>query len=157
MTALTSMGQATSGDPIPLKPDLHKPVTDNLVNDFLFFSQRFFNSYPYDLVKLGIEHSRIVHGGHAIPLFYQKSDGIGVRSAWYQINKGERVNEPGDTNPFPQYFIVIKGSGYAKIGSDTIQLQANHAYYIPPDNDHVFWNDNKDPVELIFLAWGKGA
>jgi hypothetical protein len=45
---------------------------------------------------LSKEKSRIVHGGHAIPLFYQKTDKMGVRSAWYQINKGQQVNEPGD-------------------------------------------------------------
>jgi len=157
MTALTSMGQASSADPIPLVPNLLKPVKDNLVNDFLFFSQRFFNSTPYDLVKLGETHSRIVHGGHAIPIFYQKSDDIGVRSAWYQINKGEQVNEIGDTNPFPQYFIINSGNGFAKIGSDTISIQANQAYFIPPNSDHVFWNEKEDPLIMIFLAWGKGA
>ena len=37
MTAMTSMGQATSSDPTPLIPNLEKPITDNPLNDFLFF------------------------------------------------------------------------------------------------------------------------
>ena len=81
MTAMTSMGQATSSDPIPLIPKLEKPITDNPLNDFLFFSQRFFNLSNYDKVKLGLKHSRLIHGGNAIPIFYQKSNEFGVRSA----------------------------------------------------------------------------
>ncbi|MGB5191308.1 cupin domain-containing protein [Robiginitalea sp.] len=157
MTAMTSMGQATSSDPIPLNFDIQKAITDNATNDFLFVAQRFFNNTPYDLVKLGEEHARIVHGGLAIPIFYQRTEGIGVRSAWYQINKGEQVNEPGDTNPFPQYFIITQGEGYAKIGNDTIVVKENEAYFIPPNSDHVFWNEGEEPIVYIFLAWGKGA
>ena len=157
MTAMTSMGQATSSDPIPLNFDIQKAISDNATNDFLFIAQRFFNNTPYDLVKLGPEHARIVHGGLAIPIFYQRTDDIGVRSAWYQINKGEQVNEPGDTNPFPQYFIITQGQGYAKIGNDTIEVKKNEAYFIPPNHDHVFWNENDEPIIYIFLAWGKGA
>lgn len=157
MTAMTSMGQATSSDPIPLNFDAKKAVTDNLTNDFLFIAQRFFNKTPYDLVKLGEEHARVVHGGLAIPIFYQKTEEIGVRSAWYQINKGEQVNEPGDVNSFPQYFIVTQGQGFAKIGNDTIVVKENEAYFIPPNHDHVFWNERDEPIIYIFLAWGKGA
>ena len=157
MTALTSMGQATPSDSIPLIPKLEKPITDNLLNDFLFFSQRFFNLSNNDKVKLGLKHSRIVHGGNAIPIFYQKLNEIGVRSAWYQVKKGERVNEIGDTNPFPQYFIITGGNGFAKIGRDTISIKSDEAYYIAPENDHVFWNENDEPLTFIFIAYGKGA
>jgi mannose-6-phosphate isomerase-like protein (cupin superfamily) len=159
ITGLTSMGQATSKDKIPLIPQIHKPVenSENALNDFLFFSQRFFNSSPYDKIVLKEENSRIVHGGHAIALFYQKTNDIGVRSAWYQINKGEQVNEIGDVNSFPQYFIVTKGSGFAKIGNDTIKIKLNEAYFVAPENDHVFWNESDEPLNMIFIAWGKGA
>lgn len=127
------------------------------MNDLLFFIQRFFNSSAHDKVILREEHSRMVHGAHAIPLFYQQSDDIGVRSAWYQINKGEKINEPGDTNPFPQYFIVINGKGFAKIGLDTVSIKKNESYYVAPGQDHIFWNESEEPIELIFLAFGKGA
>lgn len=157
MTAMTSMGQANASDPIPLDYDIQNAISGNATNDFIFVAQRFFNKTPYDLVKLGEEHARIVHGGLAIPIFYQRTEDVGVRSAWYQINKGEQVNEPGDTNPFPQYFIVMQGRGYAKIGNDTIVVKKNEAYFIPPDHDHVFWNESEEPIIYIFLAWGKGA
>ena len=157
ITGFTSMGRAKMSDSTPLDFELHKPVTDIPMNDLLFFVQRFFNPSPIDKVILSKENSRIVHGGHAIPLFYQMTDEMGVRSAWYQINKGQQVNEPGDTNPFPQYFIIIKGMGFAKIGQDTLRVKENEAYYIAPGHDHVFWTDSEKPMEMIFLAWGEGA
>jgi Mannose-6-phosphate isomerase len=157
MTALTSMGQATSNDSIPLIPNLEKPIGDNLLNDFLFFSQRYFNLSRYDKVSLSINNSRLIHGGHAIPIFYKRSDEFGVRSAWYQINKGEQVNDIGDTNPFPQYFVITSGKGFAKIGKDTISISSNEAYFVAPENEHIFWNEKDEPLTLIFIAFGKGA
>jgi mannose-6-phosphate isomerase-like protein (cupin superfamily)/putative sterol carrier protein len=157
ITGFTSMGRANMSDSTPLDFEFHKPVTDNPMNDLLFFVQRFFNPSPNDKVILSKENSRIVHGGHAIPLFYQMTDQIGVRSAWYQIEKGQQVNEPGDTNPFPQYFIMIKGVGFARIGQDTLRVKENEAYYIAPGLDHIFWTDSEKPMEMIFLAWGEGA
>ncbi len=157
ITGFTSMGRANLSESTPLDFEFHKPVTDNPMNDLLFFVQRFFNPSPNDKVLLSKEKSRIVHGGHAIPLFYQKTDEMGVRSAWYQINKGQQVNEPGDTNPFTQYFIITKGMGFARIGKDTLRVKENEAYYIAPGYDHVFWTDSEKPMEMIFLAWGDGA
>lgn len=157
ITGFTSIGRENISDKTPLDVDVHKPMTSNVMNDILFFVQRFFNTSIHDKVILKEEYSRIVHGAHAIPLFYQKNDDIGVRSAWYLINKGQKINEPGDTNPFPQYFIVKKGQGYAKIGNDTLKIKENESYYVAPGLDHVFWNEMEEPIELIFLAWGKGA
>ncbi|GEM_PF-848023 len=157
ITGFTSMGRANMSDSTPLDFELHRPVTENPMNDLMFFVQRFFNPSPHDKVLLSEKNSRIVHGGHAIPLFYQKTDEIGVRSAWYQINKGQQVNEPGDTNPFPQYFIITKGMGFARIGKDTLSVRENEAYYIAPGLDHIFWTDSEKPMEMIFLAWGEGA
>lgn len=157
ITGFTSMGRANMSDSTPLDFEFHKPVTDNPMNDLMFFVQRFFNPSPNDKVILAKENARIVHGAHAIPLFYQTTDEMGVRSAWYQINRGQQVNEPGDTNPFPQYFIITKGMGFAMIGKDTLQVKENEAYYIAPGKDHVFWTNADQPMEMIFLAWGEGA
>ncbi len=157
MTGFTSVGRENMSDSTPLDGAMYRPVTNHLMNDVLFFIQRFFNSSPHDKVILKKENSRIVHGSNAIPLFYQQNDDIGVRSAWYLIEKGNRVNNPGDTNPFPQYFIITKGRGFAKIGNDTLEIKANESYYIAPGLEHIFWNESDIPIELIFLAWGKGA
>lgn len=157
ITAFTSMGRESMADSTPLDFDFHKAITKQPMNDLLFFVQHFFTTSPHDKVILGKEHSKIVHGGHAIPLFYQKSNDIGVRSAWYLVEKGQQINEIGDTNPFPQYFIIKQGQGFAKIGADTLRVKANEAYFIAPGADHVFWTESNEPMELIFLAWGEGA
>ena len=104
-------------------------------------------------ILLGEEYSRMVHGAHAIPLYYHPE----LRSAWYMVKKGERLNEPGDTNPFPQALIFISGEGVAKIGEKTIKVKADESYYIPPSSDHVVWTESDEPLVLIFLACGEGA
>ena len=73
------------------------------------------------------------------------------------VKRGQRLNEPGDTNPFPQAFVIISGAGFAKIGPDTVRVRANEAYYIPPLSDHVLWTLDDEPVVLIWMAWGEGA
>jgi len=81
----------------------------------------------------------------------------GFRSAWYQIDKGDQINNEGDTNPFPQAFVITQGQGYAKIGDISQKVSAGNAYFIPPDSDHVLWNDEETPLQLIYLAWGEKA
>lgn len=155
----TAVAQASSSDPIPLNYSFGKHVTfdSNFLNRFLFFTQRFFNRDIHDKLILNQERSRIVHGAYAIPIFYQRQNDIGVRSAWYQLNKGQRANEEGDPNPFPQYVIVITGSLNAVLANDTLVMHKGEAYLIAPNTKHSFWNNNNEPCELIWIAWGKGA
>lgn len=68
-----------------------------------------------------------------------------------------RVNEPGDTNPFPQYFVITRGRGFAKLGRDTLTVKENEAYFVATGSDHVFWTESTEPMEMLFLAWGGGA
>jgi mannose-6-phosphate isomerase-like protein (cupin superfamily) len=117
---------------------------------FLF---HFFNPSVPERILLGEEYSRLVHGGHVVALYYHPE----FRSAWYLLKKGEKLNKPGDTNPFPQAFIFIEGEGFAKIGDKTIKVKAGESYYIPPNSDHVVWTESDKPLILIFLAWGEGA
>lgn len=155
MTALTAAAKAHMSDSAPVEFRLGKGVelTPALKAKLFFFVQSFFNRSTPERILLGEERARKVHGAHAIPLFYHP----GFRSAWYLIKKGERLNEPGDTNPFPQGFIFISGEGFAKIGEETVPVRAGEAYYIPPGSDHVVWTESDQPLELIFLAWGEGA
>lgn len=155
MTALTAAGKAHVSDSAPLDFRLGEGIelTPALKAKLFVFIQSFFNRSTPERIPLGEERARMVHGAHAIPLFYHP----GFRSAWYLVKKGERLNEPGDTNPFPQAFVFISGEGYAKIGDKTIPVRAGEAYYITPGSDHVVWTESDDPLELIFLAWGEGA
>jgi len=155
ITALTAAGRAHVSDSAPLDFRLGEGVelTPDLWAKLFVFIQSFFNRSKPERIPLGEEHARMVHGGHAIPLYYHP----GFRSAWYLVKKGERLNEPGDTNPFPQAFVFIKGEGYAKIGEETVPVRAGEAYYIPPGSDHVVWTESDHHLELLFLAWGEGA
>lgn len=155
MTALTAAGRANISDPAPLDFKMGAGVefTPQLYAEMLAFVQRFFHRSEPERILLGAEHSRLVHGGHAIPLYYHP----GFRSAWYLLKKGERLNEPGDTNPFSQAFVFISGEGQAKIGEEVIEVKAGESYYIPPGSDHVVWTEKDEPLILLFLAWGKGA
>ena len=155
MTALTAAAKARMSDSAPLDLRLGEGVelTPALKAKLFFFVQSFFNRSTPERIPLAEEHARKVHGALAIPLYYHP----GFRSAWYLVKRGERLNEPGDTNPFPQAFVFISGEGYAKIGEETIPVRAGEAYYIPPGSDHVVWTESDHPLELIFLAWGEGA
>jgi mannose-6-phosphate isomerase-like protein (cupin superfamily) len=155
LTALTAAGRARMSDPAPL--DIELPAgtgfTQEVQAEIYAFLQHFFNPTWPEVIPLGEEHARVVHDAHAIPLFYHP----GSRSAWYQVNPGEHVNEPGDKNTFPQAFIFIKGEGRATIGDTTLDVRAGEAVYVPPGADHIIRNESDGPLEMIFLAWGAGA
>ncbi len=155
MTAMTAGGKATGADHAPLDVKLAEGVklTPEIRTRFYTFLQHFFNPTVPERILLGEEYSRVVHGGHVVALYYHP----GFRSAWYMVKKGERLNEPKDTNPFPQAFIFIEGEGFAKIGDKTVKVKAGQSYYIPPDSDHVVWTESDKPLILIYLAWGEGA
>ena len=150
MTGLTAMGRENISDETPLNYRLgpNQKMDLTLLAQGLEFVQRFFNpTYPEE-IDLDKSKSRQVHGAWAVPMFYHP----GFRSAWYWVEKGQSLNKPGDTNPFPQAFVFISGQGYAKIGELIQEVKVNEAYYIPPHTDHIVWTEDEAPLELIFLA-----
>jgi mannose-6-phosphate isomerase-like protein (cupin superfamily) len=155
MTGLTAAGKATGSDSAPLdvRPAENLEFDPETRVRLFTFIQHFFNLSNPEKIMLGEKYSRMVHGGHAIPLYYYP----GFRSAWYMLKKGERLNEPGDTNPFPQAFVFIEGQGFAKIGDKRIEVTSGESYLVPPGSDHVVWTESDDPLVLIWLAWGEGA
>ena len=152
---LTAAGRAHIMDPAPLDFRLGAGVTltPAVYAELIAFTQRFFNTSEPRRILLGEAHARIVHGGHAVAMFYDP----GFRSAWYLLRQGERLNAPGDTNPYPQAFVFLSGEGRAKIGEHEITVRANEAYHIPPHTEHIVWNDCAEPLTLLFMAWGEGA
>jgi mannose-6-phosphate isomerase-like protein (cupin superfamily) len=153
MTAFTAAGKAHISDEAPLDFKFASDFKPENLKDAYYFLIHFFNRHEPEKISLGEKHSRVIHGAHAIPLYYYP----GFRSAWYQINKEQKMNEPGDTNPFPQAVIIIEGEGKAKIGDKKITIKANESYFIPPNSDHVFWTEKEQSLVLIWLAWGEGA
>lgn len=154
MSPLTASGRAKLSKPAPLdfQPGAGLDVLD-VYGEILDFTQRFFNQFDPERILIGEQYARSVHGGIAVALYYQP----GFRSAWYKIRKGQQLNSPGDTNPFPQAFIFISGKGSATIGNRTIDVCAGQSYFIPPNEDHIVWTEDDDGLEMLWLAWGKGT
>lgn len=155
ITGFTAIGRENLSDKTPLDFELgpNTQMNPELLNQFYRFIQHFFNPTHPEKIIMGKAHCRLVHGAWALPMFYH----TGFRSGWYQIEKGQTLNEPGDTNPFPQAFIIINGSGYAKLGENVVEVSAGEAYFIPPGSDHVVWTEKEIPLSLIYLAWGDKA
>jgi mannose-6-phosphate isomerase-like protein (cupin superfamily) len=155
MTAFTAGAKGTGADSAPLELEFHAPAErlSDPKGTMLAFIQHFFVRERPERILLGEEHSRIVHGAHSIPLYYAS----GFRSAWYKVKDGQRLNEPGDVNPFPQAFIIVSGKGRAKIGDSEISVRAGESYFIPPGADHVLWSEPGGSLEVVWLAWGEGA
>jgi mannose-6-phosphate isomerase-like protein (cupin superfamily) len=152
---LTAAGRVSLADPAPLdfRPGPKVAFSYELYKQIIWFCQRFFNRFDPEMILIGEEHSRLVHGGNAVAFFYD----AGFRSAWYSLKKGQQLNEPGDTNPFPQAFIIISGTGEAVIGKQRIKVQPNQAYYIPAGTTHTLRTEMDEPLELVWLAWGQGV
>jgi mannose-6-phosphate isomerase-like protein (cupin superfamily) len=155
LSPLTAVGRAKMSDTAPLDYALGDGVefTPQLYAQMIAFTQKFFNPHPNNKILLGEQHTRLVHGGHVVGLFYHP----GFRSAWYTLQQGEQLNGPGETNPFPQAFIFLSGEGQAKLGDQTVNVKGGEAYFIQPGTEHILRNMNKEPLILIFLAWGDKA
>ena len=155
ISPITACGRANIKDKAPLDFILPegKKLDASLYKAMILFVQRFFNPKIPEIVFFGDEFSRQVHGGNVCGLFYSP----GFRSAWYQISPNQQLNNPGETNPFPQAFIFIKGSGKVKIGENIFEVNAGQSIYIPPGTEHICWSSEHEPIELIFLAWGEKA
>jgi len=155
IAAATAIARARPGEKPPL--DLRATAAATKLGDVravsMEFLQRFFNPTRPERVVLDEAHSRIVKGVHAIPLHYAP----GMRSAWYMIKPGQRLNEPGKTNAYPQGYVFIAGQGRAKFDADTVAVRAGESYYVPPGVDHVVWSEGDEPLIVIWMAWGEGA
>jgi len=153
--AITAAAKANYLEKAPLdwRFSNNKKITPDTIARFNYLGMHFFNRNNPEKVLLDEEHSRVVHGGHVIGLYYA----TGFRSAWYMLKKGETLNQEGDTNPFHQAMIFIEGEGFAKIGDKTVKVKKGESYYIPPNTSHVVWTESDEPLVLIWLAWGKGA
>lgn len=87
------------------------------------------------------------HGAHPIPLVYWN----GLRSSWYLVKAGETLNREGETDPWPQMFIVLKGRGRAKVHDEEFEIEPKTAIYIPKDSIHQIFAE--EDVELIWISW----
>jgi mannose-6-phosphate isomerase-like protein (cupin superfamily) len=152
MTACTAAGRSGPSEVAPLQLSVapgHDPHEAR--SEIFSFLQQFFNRTTPEKVVLAEKHTRKINGAHAIPLYNSTSQ----KSTWYLLKQGERLNDTGRPSPFPQSFIFIEGEGYAKIGQETVQVKNGESYFVPPNNEHVVWNEDNRPLVMISLAWSE--
>ena len=157
LNALTAMGRARSSDPAPMDVTFtagFQPGEDFMAA-FLPLTFHFWTRGFPETVGFGPAVGREVHGATMVVLYYQK----GLRSAWGQIRKGQRVNaDPRDqVNPFPTMIIGLRGRAMAKVGGIEKVLEAGHMVFVPPGVAHEAWNPFEEPAEFILLMFGEGA
>ncbi len=71
------------------------------------FATFFFNPGKIKTSELRLDLAGDAHGARPIPLVYWK----GLRYAWYHIPAGTTLNEKEEIDPWPQTFVVFKGTG----------------------------------------------
>jgi mannose-6-phosphate isomerase-like protein (cupin superfamily) len=155
--ALTAMGRARANDPAPM--DIG--VTEGFSPDARFFetfvplSFHFWTRGWPERVQYGSTTTRILHGANATMLYYQK----GLRSAWFQIAKGQHANrDPKEqVTPFPTMVIGLRGRCEGKIGGKSITLDRQEMLFIPAGVSHEFWNPHDEPAEAVLIMFGEGA
>jgi hypothetical protein len=157
MNALTAMGRARSTDPAPMDVSFtpgFQPNEDFLAA-FLPLTFHFWTRGFPETVSFGPGAGREVHGATMVVLYYQK----GLRSAWGQIRKGQRVNaDPKDqVNPFPTMMIGLRGRAMSKVGGVEKVLEAGKMVFVPAGTAHEAWNPFDEPAEFIILMFGEGA
>ena len=157
MNALTAMGKARESDPAPMDVTFMPGFepTENFLTDCLPLTFHFWTRGFPETVSFGPSAGREVHGATMVVLYYQ----TGLRSAWGQIRKGQRVNaDPRDqVNPFPTMIIGLRGRAMAKVGGVEKTLEAGQMLFVPPGIAHEAWNPFAEPAEFIILMFGDGA
>ena len=98
-------------------------------------------------IRLLLDLAGEAHGARPIPLVYWK----GLRYAWYHVPAGSILNEGGEKDPWPQAFVILKGSGEVHILDEVLGLSPNTIYYIPRNCTHQV--HAKEDIELLWIAW----
>ncbi len=158
LAAITAMGKAKSSDYAPMDIGVMKGFTPDpaFFDRFIPFTFHFWTRGFPEMVKFGDKkYTREVHGGNATVFYYQK----GLRSAWFQIEKGQHVNKKKEdqVNPFPTLLMFTKGVVEARIGGKYMKIESNNTVFIPANVSHEFWNNSNVPAEVIVIMFGEGA
>jgi len=116
----------------------------------------FFAAGAPETVRFGFAHARLVHGGHAVPLYYKE----GLRMAWYGLKAGMHVNlDPEDqSNPFDSILSVTGGSLRARFAGTKRTLTKGESVFIPAGMTHEFWIEaGGEDAEVVLVMTGDGA
>jgi len=80
-----------------------------------------------------------------------------LRSAWYQLQSGVRINADArdQTNNFPQLIIITRGRFSARLDGRELTLFEGQAVFIAAGMRHEFWAVAGQYGELIWTAFGE--
>jgi hypothetical protein len=157
LNALTAMGQARAGDPIPLVP--HFPEGFGWTPESRgFWLPLFFEFWTREwplVVPFGDGLTREVHGANAAVLYYDR----GLRTAWYQVMPGMRVNggRGEQANPFGTLVVVTRGSVHAKVDGTIRRIREGEALLVPAGTGHEFWAEEDEYGEALVIMFGERA
>jgi mannose-6-phosphate isomerase-like protein (cupin superfamily) len=141
------IGRSRMSDVRPINFQFLKPERASAITDALKAMITFFTPGRVKVKELSWRLAGLAHGAHPIPLVYWD----GIRLAWYQVRKGEVVNEEGERDSYPQVFIVLKGRGTIFIDETELELRPNTAVYVPINSVHKVKAD--EDVEAVWFAW----
>lgn len=158
LNALTAVGRARMTDKTPLDIGFmegFQPSMDFIYGTLMPLGFHFFNRGKPEIIPFGEEYSRTIHGANAIIFYYQQ----GLRTGWYQVKKGMKINEDPELakNPFPTLFIMIKGKGMGRLGEKTMPLKEGMTVFVPAGMIHQFWTESEAGLEFIIIMFGEGA
>jgi mannose-6-phosphate isomerase-like protein (cupin superfamily) len=158
LNALTAAGRARMSDKTPLDIGFmegFQPTMDFIYGTIMPLGFHFFSRGKPEIIPFGEKFSRYVHGGNAVVFYYQQ----GLRTGWYQVKKGMKINENLEdaSNPFPTLFIMVKGEGMGRLGEKTMPLKEGMAIFVPPGMIHQFWTESDAGLEFVIIMFGEGA
>jgi mannose-6-phosphate isomerase-like protein (cupin superfamily) len=142
------IGRSRMSDVRPINPEFLKPERVSSAFEALKVMMNvFFTPGRHKVKELRGELAGDAHGAHPIPLVYWD----GLRFAWYQIRRGEVLNEAGERDPYPQVMVPLRGRGTIVLDGDEMELRPSTAVYIPANSLHQIRAE--EDVEALWLAW----
>jgi hypothetical protein len=157
ISGMTAAGKGTGDETSPLEILPGSAVQENASRSSLapvfHFLNHFFQRDDPERIAFGREHSRPLSGAAIVGLYYHP----GFRSAWYAVRGKESLNGAGDSSPYPQAYVILRGRAQVEIDRRSVEVPAGETIYIPPAAKHAVKSLDGGEVELLWLAWGEGA
>lgn len=162
MNAGTIMVKEWSTDIVPIDTETMEGFTPdseypggNFYEEVIRVTFHFwYRGFP-EIVKYGLEHTRMSHGADMTIFYYQP----GLRSGYFNIKKGQHVNADPKYKgvPFPKILVFTGGKGKASIRGTVVDVQAGESLFVPPNSVDQFWTDEEAPLEGVLIMFGEGA
>ncbi|HWN80822.1 MAG TPA: cupin domain-containing protein [Candidatus Udaeobacter sp.] len=157
LSGMTAAGKGTGDESSPLEILPGSSVKENAQRASLapvfHFLTHFWNAGDPERIVLGREHARPMSGASLVGLYYHP----GFRSAWYAVRGQESLNGEGDSSPYPQAYVILRGRARIVIDRRPVEVPAGESIYVPPGAKHAVRSQDGGEVELLWLAWGEGA